>query len=306
MCVVPATPLFTAGEEPAVPVHRPRDDAQRATRMQRWRPWLLTAPVLLFLCVFFVGPLGFNVTESLRPGGGPLSLQNYLRVTTDPYFIEVVLNTLMLGGGVTLICLLVGYPFAYAVARASGGLKAALIFTLVAPLLVNVVVRSYGWMILIGGNGLLDSLFRALGLPALNLMYTWSGIVIALVHVLLPFMVISIASTLESLDPRIEDAAAVLGASPLRTLLHVSLPLSIEGVITGSIMTFTLTIGSFVTVMLLGDNSTMVLPLLIYQRLTTVGDWGTAAALGIVLLVTVMALLGAQAMLRRRSPRRPA
>jgi putative spermidine/putrescine transport system permease protein len=306
MCVVPASPIFGAGEDPVAPTRRSHDDARRAAQRQPWLPWILTAPVLLFLCIFFLGPLAFNVTESLKPSGGPLSLQNYMRVTTDPYFIEVALSTLMLGGGVTLICLLVGYPFAYAVARSSGGLKASLIFTLVAPLLVNVVVRSYGWMILIGGNGLLDSLCRALGLPTLNLMYTWSGIVIALVHVLLPFMVISIASTLESLDPRIEDAAAVHGASPLRTLLYVSLPLSIEGVITGSIMTFTLTIGSFVTVMLLGDNSTMVLPLLIYQRLTTVGDWGTAAALGIVLLATVMALLGMQSMLRRRSVRRVA
>ncbi|OUM00030.1 hypothetical protein A8M77_23435 [Variovorax sp. JS1663] len=279
---------------------------RRAAPLRRWLPWALTAPVLLFLCIFFVGPLTFNVTESLKPGDGALSLQNYMRVATDPYFIEVARNTVMLGVAVTAICLLIGYPFAYAVARASGGLKAALIFTLVAPLLVNVVVRSYGWMILIGGNGLIDSLCTALGLPKLDLMYTWPGIVIALVHVLLPFMVISIASTLETLDPRIEDAAAVLGASPLRTLLYVSLPLSIEGVITGSIMTFTLTIGSFVTVMLLGDNSTMVLPLLIYQRLTTVGDWGTAAALGIALLLTVMLLLGLQSMLRRRSLRRSA
>lgn len=262
--------------------------------------WLLLLPVVLVLAVFFIGPVVFNVVESLRLPNGGFGFDAYRRILTDAYFFEVGLQTLMLAAVVTVVCLVMGYPFAYAVARSSGRFKALLIFVLVAPLLVNVVVRSYGWMIVMGGGGLLDTAARALGLPTVNLMYSWTGIVIALVHVLLPFMVLSIASTLEAVDLNIEDAASVMGATPLQALWHVTIPMSIEGVVTGCIITFTLTVGSFVTVMLLGDNSTMVLPLLIYQRLTTLGDWGAAATLGIVLLVVVMSLLGLQAAFRRR------
>jgi putative spermidine/putrescine transport system permease protein len=131
------------------------------------------------------------------------------------------------------------------------------------------------------------------------LMYTWTGITIALVHVLLPFMVLAIASKLETIDPSLEEAARVLGAPSAQVFLRVTLPLSMEGIITGSILTFTLAIGSFVTVMLLGKNSTMVLPLLIYQRLTVSSDWPTSAALGIILLVVVLAILWLQTRLRR-------
>jgi len=289
--------------ESLAPVTQPDAPSPRGLRpsVRGAARWLLLVPVIAVLAVFFIGPVVFNLVESLRsPSGAGFGLQAYRQTLSDSYFLEVGLHTLVLASGVTLVCLVLGYPFAYAVARSSGTIKAVLIFVLVAPLLVNVVVRSYGWMIVMGGGGLLDTAARALGLPAVNLMYRWSGIVIALVHVLLPFMVLSIASTLESVDPSVEDAAAVMGATPLQTLWHVTIPMSIEGVITGCIITFTLTIGSFVTVMLLGDNSTMVLPLLIYQRLTTLGDWGAAATLGIVLLAVVMGLLGLQSALRRR------
>jgi ABC-type spermidine/putrescine transport system permease subunit I len=200
------------------------------------------------------------------------------------------------------LCLLTGYPVAYAIARAQGRWKAVLIFVLVAPLLVNVVVRSFGWMVILGGSGVINTVLRALGLPTVELMYTWTGVTIAMVHVLLPFMVLAIASTLETLDARLEEAAQVLGASPARVFYHVILPMSIEGVITGAILTFTLTIGSFVTVMLLGKNSTMILPLLIYQRLTVASDWPSAAALGIILLAVVLVILWLQVRLRRSAP----
>lgn len=285
-------------------VHNPAMDSPGPTiRAPSWRGavrWLLLLPVVLVLAVFFIGPVVFNLVESLRLPNGGFGFDAYRRILTDAYFFEVGLQTLTLATVVTVVCLVLGYPFAYAVARSSGTIKALLIFVLVAPLLVNVVVRSYGWMIVMGGGGLLDTASRALGLPTVNLMYSWLGIVIALVHVLLPFMVLSIASTLEAVDLNIEDAASVMGATPLQALWHVTIPMSIEGVVTGCIITFTLTVGSFVTVMLLGDNSTMVLPLLIYQRLTTLGDWGAAATLGIVLLVVVMSLLGLQAAFRRR------
>ena len=261
---------------------------------------LALAPIVLVLLVFFVGPLLLNVGESLKLGRGGPTLAEYGRILGDSYYLQVIAQTLGLGLAVSAICAVLGYPLAYAIARLSGTAKALLIFAVVMPLLVNVVVRSYGWMVVLSGAGLLNWVLGGLGLPRLELMYSWTGVVIALVHVLLPFMVLSIAGSLEMLDPRLGEAALVLGASPARVFRHVTLPLSLEGLVTGMILCFTLTIGSFVTVMLLGKTSTMVMPLLIYQQLTVASDWPFAAAMGVTLLVIVTAALWAQARLGAR------
>ena len=144
-------------------------------------------------------------------------------------------------------------------------------------------------------------LFRShlLGLPAIDILNSWLAIGIALVHVLLPFMVLSIASTLEGLDTAYEEAAATLGARPWRQFLHVVLPMSLHGAVTGCLLVFALCMGSFVTVMMMGDNRTMVLPLLVYQQLTIVSDWPFAAALGMVLLAMVLAIFWLQARIVR-------
>lgn len=272
----------------------------RALRRRLFAAALALLPALLFLAVFFVGPLAVNVSQSLQPATpGALTRSHYAGFLVDGYFYRVLGQTLLLAALVTLLCLVAGYPFAYALTRTDGRARAVLMMSLIAPLLVNVVVRSYGWMVLIGGGGVFDALAQRLGLGGFNLMYSWTGITIALVHVLLPLMVIALASQLDALDDHYAQAAATLGASPLKTFWCVTLPLTVEGIVTGSIIVFTMTLGSFVTVMLIGDNSTMVLPLLIYQKLTVTMDWPGAATLGIMLLVCVGALLWLQAFARQ-------
>lgn len=262
--------------------------------------WLGLAPLCLFLCVFFVAPLVVNGTESLRGPDGSLGLAQYGRILGDGYYLLVIGQTLAFGVAMTLITALLGYPLGYAVARSQGWVKPFLIFAIVAPLLVNVVVRSFGWMVILGGSGALNAGLVALGLGKLDLIYNWTGVSIAMVHVLLPFMALSVASALETLDPRLEEAAGMLGASGPQVFRSITLPLSLEGLITGSILVFCLSIGSFVTVLLLGKTSTMVLPLLIYQQLTTASDWPFAAAMGVVLLVLVSLILWSQTFLRPR------
>jgi ABC-type spermidine/putrescine transport system permease subunit I len=262
-------------------------------------------PVLIFLAVFFVAPLLINVIESVRGPDGTHSVAQFVRIFGDAYYLTVIGQTLLFGLVVTLACALLGYPLSYAVARAEGTFKIVLIFVVVTPLLVNVVVRSFGWLVILGGSGAINAAMRALGLPKLNLIYNWTGVGIAMIHVLLPFMALSVAGTLETLDRRVEDAARVLGAPPLRVFWHVTLPMSAQGLLTGSILCFTLSIGSFVTVLLLGKNSTMVLPLLIYQQLTVASDWPFAAAMGVTLLVLVSAILWLQGQLVNRRGGRP-
>jgi putative spermidine/putrescine transport system permease protein len=251
-------------------------------------------PSLLFLAVFFAGPLLVNFIESLRGPDGSQGFSQYLRIFGDAYYLTVIGQTLLFGFVVTVACALLGYPLGYAVARAEGLLKVVLIFLVITPLLINVVVRSFGWMVILGGSGAVNATLRALGLAPLNLMYNWTGVGIAMVHVLLPFMALSVAGSVETLDRRAEEAARVLGASPARVFWHVTLPMSAPGILTGSILCFTLAIGSFVTVLLLGKTSTMVMPLLIYQQLTVASDWPFAAAMGVTLLALVTILLWLQ------------
>lgn len=254
-------------------------------------------PALLFLMVFFIAPLAINVIESVRGPDGAYSAVQYVRIFGDSYYLMVVAQTLLFGVLVTLACALLGYPLGLALARAEGVAKVILLFVVVTPLLVNVVVRSFGWLILLGGNGAINAALTSLHLPKLSLIYNWTGVSIAMIHVLLPFMTLSVAGTLQTLDDRVGEAASVLGASPLRVFWHVTLPMSLQGLITGSILCFTLCIGSFVTVLLLGKTSTMILPLLIYQQLTVASDWPFAAAMGVTLLVLVSAILWLQARL---------
>ncbi len=260
---------------------------------------LLVGPAVLFLAGFFVGPLLLNLGESLGIGRGAPGLGQYVKILGDAYYLDVAAATVGLSLAVTAGALVIGYPYALLLARARGPMKTALLFLVVAPLLVNVVVRTFGWMVIFGRSGALNALLGWLDLPRLDILNSWTAIWIALVHVLLPFMVLSIASTLETLDPALEQAAATLGAPPLRQFLHVVLPLSLHGVVTGALLVFALAMGSFVTVMVMGDNRTMVLPLLMYQQLTVASDWPFAAALGMVLLAVVLAVFWLQARVTR-------
>jgi ABC-type spermidine/putrescine transport system permease subunit I len=275
----------------------PYDGRQGRLRLQA--AFLLGLPAALLLAVFFLGPLLINLQESLRFEKTFPSLGQYAKFFTDGYYLMVLGHTVLFGLGVTLLCILLGYPFAYALVEAEGGWKVFLLFVMVAPLLTNVVVRSYGWMIVLGGTGLINTLLGRLGFEPVEIMYTWTAVTVAMVHVMLPFAVLSIASVLETRDRPLEEAAATLGASPRRVFREVVLPLSMEGVVTAAILVFTVSVGSFVTVLLLGKTSTMIVPVLIYQQLTVVSNWGFAAAMGIILLAIVLASLAFQARLRR-------
>ncbi len=268
--------------------------------MRRSRHLLAALPLALFLLLFLALPIGFELVQSGSAPAGPLS--QYVRVFADRYYLLVIGQTVLFGLVVTLFCILLGYPFGFAIARAHGHVRNLLIFLARAPLLINVVVRSFGWMVILGGGGVVDRLVQSLGRGSLVLLYTWPGLTIAMVHVLLPFVVLAVAATVETIDPALTEAASTLGASPARRFIHIVLPLSREGLIAGAVLSFTLAIGSFVTVMLLGNTATMVLPLLVYQQLTVAADWPFAAALGMSLLAIVVVLLGLQqALLRRRA-----
>jgi putative spermidine/putrescine transport system permease protein len=267
------------------------------------RRGLLVLPAVLFLIAFFVLPLVDNGLRSvISPETGKITLVRYVQLLTDPFYLRVIAETLILSTFVTIICILIGYPVAYHLVRYSGRWSGLIIFLLIAPLLTSIIMRTYGWQVLFARRGLVNTLLvqdlGILGQP-IRILNTPEIVVIGLVHVLVPFMVLSIASALQGIDRRLEESAQLLGANRLRTFWEVTLPLSFEGISTGSILVFMIANGSFVTLVLLGGGL-KTLPLLIFQQFNTTRDFGMASAMSTVLLVVALACLYVQLRLVRR------
>ncbi|WP_420101430.1 ABC transporter permease [Bosea sp. (in: a-proteobacteria)] len=263
-------------------------------------------PAVIFLLLFFLLPLAENGLQSLSvpdAAGKPVfSLGYYARLFTDTYYLGVLFRTIWVSLLATLICIVIGYPVAYFMVRHGGRWNGVMIFLLVAPLLTSIIMRTFGWNVILARNGVLNSTLMSLGVieRPLRLLQDPSAVIIGLVHVLVPFMVISIAAVLKGVDTRLEEAAELLGASRWRTFREITLPLSLDGIATGAIVVFMLANGSFLTMLLLGGGSVVTLPLLIYQQFLLVQNLGFAAAMGNVLLVLAVISLFLQLRLIRR------
>ncbi|WP_375457729.1 ABC transporter permease [uncultured Enterovirga sp.] len=264
-----------------------------------------TIPVLLFLGLFFVVPLGANILRSIGTGqavtDGPLFY--YVKLLTDAFYAGVIAETLKVGIVSTLICLVIGYPVAYFMVRHAGRWNAVIVFFLLAPLLTSIIMRTFGWRVLLARRGPLTPLLVEWGILArpVNLADEPIAVYLGLVHVLVPFMVLSVAAVLQKVDVRLEESARVLGAGPVRTFLQITLPLSIEGIATGCILVFVVTNGSFLTMLLLGGGQIKTLSLLIYQQFNVTQDVGFAAAMGnLLLLIAIVGLVVQTRFLHRR------
>lgn len=271
-------------------------DAVRGRRS--WKsaltPWiLLGVPLLLFIGIFGiplllllatsvqrVDPASFRVLE-------PFTLHNYKKFLTDGFYLGVLWTTLKLGGLSTLACVVLGYPVALFLVKAPPRERSILMLLIISPLLVSLVIRSLGWIIILGRRGLIDSLANALNLTSgtVSLMYTEAAVVIGQAHVFFPFMVLSIYAALQNIDPAVLRAASNLGASPFRVFWNVTLPLSMPGVVAGSLIVFALCVSSFVTPMLLGGPWVKVAGYLVWEQALQVLDWSFAAAIATILLV---------------------
>ncbi len=257
-------------------------------------------PAIIFLIVFFVMPLLNNVSASLTQAAGRA---DYVRLLTDPFYLRVIATTVALSLGVTMICLVAGYPVAYYMVREKPRWSGVWVFLLMTPLLTPIIMRSFGWQVLLSRAGLLNSVLRGLGWierPLMMLNGPVAG-VIGLVHVQIPFMVLSIAAVLQAIDPALEESARVLGAGRWSTFCRIVFPLSLDGVATGCILVFMLTNGSFVTLLLLGGGSLQTLPLLVFQQFNTTQDYAMGTVMSNVLLaIAVLCLFMQLRLIRRR------
>jgi len=254
--------------------------------------WLV-APALLLFVVFFVLPFGVMATLSFL-SGNPISGRNvvfttaqYARMLDDDLYTEALWATLRLGFISTLAALLLGYPLAHWMARIRSRLgHALLLMAVIAPMLTGIVVRTFAWMTILQDRGVINSTLMAWGWTAkpLPLMYNELGTVIALVHIYVPFMVLTLTGVIGRIDLRLEEAARGLGASRLRAFLEVTLPLSVPGILAGSLLVFALTISAYVTPSAMGGNEVLTIPMLIYQQVGSSFNLNFAGALGVVLL----------------------
>jgi putative spermidine/putrescine transport system permease protein len=270
------------------------------TRRPDLAAWALVGPVLVIFLVFFAAPIlvlfalsfervdmaSFEVVD-------PFTLHNYARFLLDPYYLEVLGVTLRISLLVTLLTLVTGYPAAAYLVRAGARERAVLMLLIVSPLLVSLVIRSFGWVIVLGPKGLVNALLLALGLvkAPVKLMYTETAVVIGLAHVFYPFMVLAVYSALARIDPAVVRAAMNLGASPAKTFWRVTLPLSVPGIVAGSLIVFALSVSSFVTPALLGGPWVRVVAYLVWEQNLIVLDWGFAAAIAVILLGVTAAIM---------------
>ena len=264
-------------------------------------PLIWAAPAVLFMLAFALIPLIDNMIRSVGPAGS-LSLAPYQRLFFDSFYLGVLATTLGFSFLVTLVCLLVGYPVAYFMVRHANRLYGVCIFFLVAPLLTSIIMRTFGWRVLLARRGFLNATLMDLGLTTqpLDLLNGPVVALLATVQVLTPFMVLAIASSLQGVDRRIEESARLLGAGRAATFFRITLPLTLDGIGTGFILVFMLANGSFVTLLLLAGGSVQTLPLLIYQQINTTRDFALASAMSNVLLVSAVICLVIQARLLRR------
>jgi putative spermidine/putrescine transport system permease protein len=265
----------------------------------------LALPLALFFAAFFLAPLLILIFVSLHTDTSMarMGLTQYAKFLLDPFSLGVLVHTLWIGVEVTGLCLLLGFPMAWAYVRSPRWAQAGLILVILLPLLTSVVVRTFAWIVILGRQGIVNTALLDLGLidSPLRLLYTEKGMVVALAQVQMPLMVLPLITALSRLDPNLLDASAALGAGHWRTFRKVILPLTFPGIVAGCLLTYAAAITAFITQTLVGGGQMLFMPMYIYQQSSTLNNWPFAAAISIIFLVAVLAAVTVFNMLGRLS-----
>jgi len=275
----------------------------------RWKPWALSGPGLLVFVTMLLAPLALTAILSLNVFNGMegiqkvYSLKNYLEIFSDSYYLEIFGRTALMSAIVTVLCVVLGVPETIIISRMRGRWRGVFLLIILAPLLISVVVRTLGWSILMGNNGLINKglmLFHIIDEP-LRLAFTMTGVTIAMVHVMVPFMVISVWASLQKLDPQVENAGLSLGASQRTVFRRVVLPQLLPGILSGSIIVFALSASAFATPALLGGRRLKVVATAAYDEFLNTLNWPLGAAIAVVLLVAnIVIIVGCNRWIERR------
>jgi ABC-type spermidine/putrescine transport system permease subunit I len=249
-------------------------------------PAVVFTTVMVGLPLLLLFGLGFFEIER-GAFTGHLSMHGYAGVFTDPFYAQVFGRTLLIALLVTLLCMLFGYPIAYLFYRASGRWKGAILLCVLAPLLTSTLVRTFGWMVILGREGVINQTLLAAGVlqAPIEFLFRLKGVLIGMTQVLLPYMVLPIMSSLETVSPTLEEAAINLGASQWQVFWKVIIPQTLPGIAGGVSLVFILAFSEFPVPALLGGATFKTLPVYIYQTMATLLDWSRGAALASILLI---------------------
>jgi len=295
---------MTTVQEPAAPV------SVKQERSGARAPWPLLLPALILFIAVVVVPLAMTVLLSFHNWGQytgiqfVITLKNWQEIWSDPYFYEMFARTFRIAGLATIIAAILGAPEAYILNRMRAPWKGFFLLIILGPLLISVVARTLGWALLFGGNnGLVNKALMGIGLidAPIPFMFTETGVVIALAHVMMPFMVLSVWAALQRVDPQIENAALSLGAGQMTIMRRIILPQIMPGVLSGGIIVFALSASAFATPSIIGGRRLKVAATLAYDEFLNTLNWPLGAAVAVLLLVAlVLIIVGSNALIERR------
>ena len=267
-------------------------DQSDANPVNKGWAWFVL-PVIAILAVVFVIPIAHLASFSLRPRLGPgqvgegFTLEHYVRFLGDPFYLGVLLDTLVIGLIVVSICMLLGYPVAYLLARTRSAWRGLMVFMVLAPLLIATVIRNLGWFPILSDSGLVNSLLLWMGVinDPLRLLNSRTGVIVALAHTFLPFTILALVTVIQKIGVDLEEAAQNLGASPWTTFWKVVFPLSRPGLLAGYLVVFTSVISAFTTPAMMGGKRVLVMSTFIEQQIRSVLNYPFGAAAAVVLMV---------------------
>ncbi|MFI7616955.1 ABC transporter permease [Nonomuraea terrae] len=275
-------------------------------RGRRLGAFVFLSPGLAYLVVFMLVPLALLLSTTVfRRGrfGGVVyefTAENFERLV-DPLYLGVLVDSLKIATLTTLIALLIGYPTAYVIARLPRKWKTIALVAIVLPFWTNFLIRVYAWIMLLSGPGLVNSALKVFGLGPLEVLYTEGAIVTGLLYSYLPLMVLPLYAAIDRLDPQLREASSNLGASAFTTFRKVTLPLTMPGVLTGSLFVFVPSFGNFVIPEMLGGSKSIMVGNLIRDQFLKARDWPFGATLALALIVVLVVLLVAQSWVARRA-----
>jgi spermidine/putrescine transport system permease protein len=262
------------------------------------QPWILLTPALTAIVLLLIVPLMFIVVYSfwLKSAVGAdtpgFYLDNWQEALTDPFYRDILLNTLKIAAVTTLVCAVLGYPAAYFIARSKGN-KLILLVLLMLPFWISYIIRTMSWINILGVSGALNSVLLWTGLinEPIQMLYNETTVIIGLVHFLLPFMVLNIFVSLDGIDRNLEDAASSLGATRLQGFFQVTLPLSMPGLAAGGLLCFVLAAGTYITPVVLGGPRDAMFANLVYEAIIRQLNWPLGSALSLLLLLVLGVLV---------------
>jgi len=258
----------------------------------------LLGPASLMMLLMLVAPLAFLMRDSLNKYDptqlmvAAVTAENYLRFFKDPFYWNVLETTVRVSVIVTVACLALGLPMAWRLARSTSRWKSAFVVLTVLPLFIGSTTRTAGWMILFAKGGMLDTISRTLGGSGVNLMYSESAVIAGIIAINLPFTLLTLQSVFEGIDPRLEEAAASMGAAPARAFWRIVFPLALPGIAIAAVLCFILCMNAFATPVLLGGPRFQMMAPLLFWAFSSDNNWPFAGAIAFILMGTTLGLTG--------------